>query len=311
MANHARSGKGSKSSKTARVLSLITDPDSAEAPPAENEHTKAAAQSEAPAPAPAPAPAAAPQENLRATEANAEASLRNALESELAALWPEPQPAARSEPEPIPEPEPASMPEPMPEPIPQPEPIPEPEPAPEPEPLPEPQPTPEPQPAPMPQPEPVPAPQPAPMPEPMPEPAPAPQPAPMPEPEPEPVPAPQPEPEPQPQSTPQPVQEEPAPVVSRLEDAPEDRYMVLNVTQALVEEKAKKYMTMFGMCTCERCRIDVIALALSNLPAKYVVVHGKDINPRLSFYESKYSAAVITAVMTACKRVLDKPHHRR
>ena len=68
---------------------------------------------------------------------------------------------------------------------------------------------------------------------------------------------------------------------------------------------------MFGMCSCQRCRIDVIALALSNLPSKYVVVSDKDINPRLSMYESKYSAAVITQVMSACKKVLEKPHHKR
>ena len=78
-----------------------------------------------------------------------------------------------------------------------------------------------------------------------------------------------------------------------------------------MEEKTDKYIKMFGMCTCSRCRIDVIALALSNLPAKYVVVSDKEINPRLSMYEQKYSAAVITQVMSACKKVLEKPHHKR
>ena len=95
------------------------------------------------------------------------------------------------------------------------------------------------------------------------------------------------------------------------EDDNVDDYICFNVTQALVEDKAEKYMKMFNMCTCNRCRIDVIALALSNLPAKYVVAKPKDMIPRLSMYESKYSAAVITQVMKACKKVIDLPHHKR
>ena len=95
------------------------------------------------------------------------------------------------------------------------------------------------------------------------------------------------------------------------EDDNDDDYICFNVTQALVEDKTEKYMQMFGMCTCSRCRIDVVALALSNLPAKYVVAKPKDMIPRLSMYESKYSAAVITQVMKACKKVIDLPHHKR
>ena len=90
-----------------------------------------------------------------------------------------------------------------------------------------------------------------------------------------------------------------------------DEYICYNVTQALVEDKATKYIKMFGLCPCARCRIDVIALALSNLPPKYVVAKPHDLVPRLSLYEQKYNAAVVTQVMSACRKVLDRPHHER
>ena len=90
-----------------------------------------------------------------------------------------------------------------------------------------------------------------------------------------------------------------------------DEYICFNVTQALVEDKADKYIKMFGLCGCNRCRIDVIALALSNLPAKYVVAKPHELIPRLSMYEQKYNAAVVTQVMGACRKVLDRPHHER
>ncbi len=90
-----------------------------------------------------------------------------------------------------------------------------------------------------------------------------------------------------------------------------DEYICFNVTQALVEDKADKYIGMFNLCSCPRCRIDVIALALSNLPPKYVVARPDELIPRLSMYEQKYNAAVVTQVMSACRKVLERPHHKR
>lgn len=83
----------------------------------------------------------------------------------------------------------------------------------------------------------------------------------------------------------------------------------MNVMQALVEEKADKYIAKFGICPCARCKIDVMALALTNLPAKYVVVRESEAIPMLTVYEGRYNAAVISQVMWACKRVMDFPRH--
>lgn len=90
-----------------------------------------------------------------------------------------------------------------------------------------------------------------------------------------------------------------------------DEFICFNVMQALVEDKVDKYMKMFGLCTCNRCHIDVVALALSNLPPKYVVAKPHELIPRLSMYEQKFSVVVVTQVMSACRKVLDRPHHQR
>ena len=91
----------------------------------------------------------------------------------------------------------------------------------------------------------------------------------------------------------------------------QEEFVCFNLTQALVEDKADKLMKQFGMCTCNRCRVDVTALALSNLPAKYVAMQNRDILPLLSMYEEKYSAAVTVQVMSACRMVMNRPHHGR
>lgn len=84
-----------------------------------------------------------------------------------------------------------------------------------------------------------------------------------------------------------------------------------NVIQELVEEKSAKYMQMLGMCMCPRCQADVKALALSNLPPKYIVMQPSETTPMLSVYEGKFGAAVTAQVLSACQIVRSNPRHQK
>jgi len=158
----------------------------------------------------------------------------------------------------------------------------------------------------------------APQPEPVPEPEPQPvQQQPAPEPEPQPVqqqPAPAPEPAPQPEPEPEPVpEEEPQPVEEPHFKEPlvPENPGYINVMQVLVEEKAPKYIQMFGLCPCERCLADVKAYTLNHLPSKYVVIERGDLIPRLTVYEGKFTSDVTAQLLQACKVVNERPHHGR
>ncbi len=83
-----------------------------------------------------------------------------------------------------------------------------------------------------------------------------------------------------------------------------------NVIQALVEDKAPKYMQMLGMCMCARCQADVKALALSNLTPKYIVMQPSQITPMFSVYEGKFGAAVTAQIISACRMVRENPRHQ-
>ena len=72
--------------------------------------------------------------------------------------------------------------------------------------------------------------------------------------------------------------------------ATEDDYVFLNVMENLVNETVDKWMQQFGTCTCSRCRADVVALSLTNLPAKYVVVGRNAAAPLMNFYSQQFSA---------------------
>ena len=82
-----------------------------------------------------------------------------------------------------------------------------------------------------------------------------------------------------------------------------------NITQALVESKAEKYMKIVDMCCCPRCTADVKAKALCNLPPKYIVMHKSALTPMLSYYEGRFSAAVTAQIFAACQLVKENPRH--
>lgn len=150
-----------------------------------------------------------------------------------------------------------------------------------------------------------------------------PQPAPAPQPEHIPVqisvPGGEPEPEPISEPAPEPAAQEPTPSPAALADEPTvwkeplqpENPGYINVMQVLVEEKAPKYVKMFGLCSCERCMEDVKAFALNHLPPKYVVTEPGDRIPRITVYDSKFSSDVVAQLLQACKVVHETPHHSR
>lgn len=118
---------------------------------------------------------------------------------------------------------------------------------------------------------------------------------------------------PEPQAAAPETPEAPKPQAAAAQEAPSDHHEItyVNVMEVLVEERAGKYMEMFGMCQCERCKVDVKALALNNLPSKYVVMAKGEFVPRITVYEGRFSAAIIAQLLRACKLVADAPRHSK
>ena len=323
----ATAKKNAKSSKTAHVLNLLAPGGENEAirPPAVSQAEPASSPEDAAA-APVPEAAAAPVEAsrpltppilevARSNDEQVSLQIKDALESELLSELGD-MPSAGAAPALEPEPEPAPEPEPVPEPEPELEPIPEPasglkpvsEPVPQPEFTPELEPQPAPEAASEPEPEAETIPEPASEPEPIPEPEPQPAPEAASEPEPEaetiPEPASEPEPIPEPEPLPAPI---PAP-----HPAPDPNdLVVINIMEALVEEKAPRYIKMFGLCSCKRCEADVKALTLTNVQPAYIVRRRAEAHAMLTVYESRYNSTIFAQLTRACKAVMDSPRHDR
>lgn len=101
---------------------------------------------------------------------------------------------------------------------------------------------------------------------------------------------------------------EPEPVHTEAPEEEDDFFMV-NVMERLVKERASEYIRQFHMCGCRRCLADVTALALTELPAKYVVINKRAVSPLMNFYTMKYAGRVTVEVTKACVAVQNNPFH--
>lgn len=110
------------------------------------------------------------------------------------------------------------------------------------------------------------------------------------------------------------VQEEPMKEETMQETLPVDPkeewdFEFVNVMERLVRDKVQGYMEQFGNCTCDRCIEDTVALSLTHLPAKCVVVNKAAVSPLINFYTNKYAGQITVEITKACITVQNNPHH--
>ena len=90
-----------------------------------------------------------------------------------------------------------------------------------------------------------------------------------------------------------------------------DEYVYINIMETFVKEIIVDYMKQYATCTCNHCVIDTMALTLTNLPSKYVVVKKGDLAPLLHMYRQKYSIQISAELLKACLVVSGSPHHKK
>ena len=63
-------------------------------------------------------------------------------------------------------------------------------------------------------------------------------------------------------------------------------------------------------CSCQRCKLDVVALALNSLPSKYVVTSMGNAVTNVALNSSQWQANLTMAVCNAIEIVRSKPRHQ-
>lgn len=86
-------------------------------------------------------------------------------------------------------------------------------------------------------------------------------------------------------------------------------YHLRNCNEDIVTELADKYMAEVEMCRCEKCRLDVIAYALNQLPPAYVVTRKGELFASIDATFLQNRADAVSAVTKGVKLVAQSPKH--
>lgn len=65
------------------------------------------------------------------------------------------------------------------------------------------------------------------------------------------------------------------------------------------------------VCKCERCKMDIIAITLNNLPSKYVVAEKGELYSKVNMFKMQVEVDVMTEIIKAAMIVKKNPQHQR
>lgn len=63
------------------------------------------------------------------------------------------------------------------------------------------------------------------------------------------------------------------------------------------------------ICKCEKCKKDIMALALNNLPTKYVVTEKGEVYAKTDLLSQQFCTDIAIQVLNAIEKVSKNPNH--
>ncbi|WPX08020.1 late competence development ComFB family protein [Anaerocellum danielii] len=86
-------------------------------------------------------------------------------------------------------------------------------------------------------------------------------------------------------------------------------YTIKNMMEELVQKYYEKIIDELNVCRCEKCKADVIALALNRLPPRYCVTEEGKIYVKLKELEIQYEVDIVAALAVAAYIVKNNMKH--
>lgn len=84
---------------------------------------------------------------------------------------------------------------------------------------------------------------------------------------------------------------------------------IKNYMEEIVFNQIKEVLEDINMCTCEKCLLDIAAIALNNLPPKYIVTEKGELYSKINSLQQQFEVDVISAVTKAAVIVKRRPMH--
>jgi len=84
---------------------------------------------------------------------------------------------------------------------------------------------------------------------------------------------------------------------------------IKNYMEEIVFNQMKEILKDINVCTCEKCLLDIAAIALNDLPPKYIVTKKGELYSKINSLEQQFEVDVVSAVTKAAVIVKRKPRH--
>jgi competence protein ComFB len=84
---------------------------------------------------------------------------------------------------------------------------------------------------------------------------------------------------------------------------------IKNYMEEVVFNQMKEILTDINVCTCEKCLLDIAAIALNTLPPKYVVSEKGMLYSKVDSLGQQFDVDVIAAITRAAVIVKRSPRH--
>lgn len=85
--------------------------------------------------------------------------------------------------------------------------------------------------------------------------------------------------------------------------------LLKNYMEEIVFNLLKEVLDDINICTCEKCMLDIAAIALNDLPPKYIVTEKGELYTKVNALKQQFEVDVISAITKAAVLVKRKPRH--
>jgi len=86
-------------------------------------------------------------------------------------------------------------------------------------------------------------------------------------------------------------------------------YVLVNIVETLVKNKAKDLIKTIDMCQCNKCYLDACAIVLNNLEPLYVTTRRGELLSRVETIGYQYQSKMMIEVLKALNAVRKSPRH--
>lgn len=84
---------------------------------------------------------------------------------------------------------------------------------------------------------------------------------------------------------------------------------IKNYMEVIVFNLMSEVLPDINVCKCDKCRLDIAAIALDDLPPKYIVTEKGELYTKIDALQQQFEVDVISAITKAAVLVKRNPRH--